>query len=178
MSAATGNRAAAQDTAASMPDAADGLVQTAPVPAPPLRFTDASGRNQQLATYAGHVLVVNVWATWCGPCGAELPSLDALAKRIEAFGGLVLPISIDIDGASAVPIFYGLHGIKNLPVLLNPAGDDLEILNTNGVPLTLILNPQGQLVAGLSGGANWDTPRMLSYLRAVSAHKSAPGMTT
>jgi thiol-disulfide isomerase/thioredoxin len=120
-----------------------------------------------LDNYKGHILVVNLWATWCGPCVEELPTLAALAGQIQAFGGLVLPISIDSNGSQAVKPFYALHAITDLPVLLDPEGENLDLLDTDGVPVTLIINPQGLLVARLDGAANWDTPRVLRFVRSL-----------
>lgn len=168
MSALTGNRAAAQTDDSGLPDAADGFSPIEPVAPPDLKFTDAKGRNLSLADYAGHVLVVNLWATWCGPCVDEIPSFAALAGQIQPFGGLVLPISIDANGARSVRPFYELHRITGLPVLLDPDGDNLDVLNTDGVPVTLIINPGGKLVARLDGAANWNTPRIQAFLRSLA----------
>jgi len=167
VSALAGNRAAAQADDFALPDAADGLEPMAPNVPPALKFTDEKGRKLSLADYKGHVLVVNVWATWCGPCDDELPSFASLAGQIQPFGGLVLPISIDVSGAQAVGPFYTQHGITDLPLLLDPDGDSLDALDTDGVPVTIVINPEGMLVARLDGGANWNTPRVVAYLRSL-----------
>ena len=167
-SALAGNRARAQTDDSGLPDAADGFAPMQPVDPPALKFTDAKGRKLSLADYAGHVVVVNLWATWCGPCVDEIPSLAALAGQIRPFGGLVLPISIDANGAQAVRPFYALHMITNLPILLDPDGDNLDVLNTDGVPDTIVINPAGKLVARVDGAANWDTPRVQAFLRSLS----------
>ncbi len=167
MSALAGNRTKAQTSDSDLPDAADGFNPIAPVTAPALQFTGSKGQKLSLADYKGHVLVVNLWATWCGPCVEELPTLAALAGQIQSFGGLVLPISIDTNGAQAVPPFYALHRIPNLPVLLDPDGDNLDILDTDGVPITLVINPEGRLVARLEGAANWNTPRIRTFLQSL-----------
>ena len=166
-SALAGNRAKAQTDDSGLPDAADSLSPMAAVAAPALKFTDAKGRQLSLADYAGHVLVVNLWATWCGPCVDEVPSFAALAGQIQPFGGLVLPISIDANGAKAVRPFYELHKITDLPILLDPNGDNLDVLNTDGVPITVVINPQGQLVAQVEGASNWNTPRVQAFLRSL-----------
>lgn len=167
MSAAAGNHAVAQTADAGMPDAASVLDIIAPVAPPPLQFANAQGQRLKLADYKGHVLVVNLWASWCGPCVAELPTLARLAGKIRPFGGLVLPISIDEGGARTVQPFYARHRITGLPVLLDPDGFDMEILATDGVPVTLIITPKGQLTARLDGAADWDTPRILAFLQSL-----------
>ncbi len=168
MSALAGNRATAQTDDSGLPDAADGFTPLEPIAPPALKFTDAKGRKLSLADYAGHVVVANLWATWCGPCVDEIPSLAALAGQIQPFGGLVLPISIDANGAQAVRPFYALHMITSLPVLLDPDGDNLDVLNADGVPDTIVINPAGRLVARVDGAANWNTPRVQAFLRSLA----------
>ena len=143
------------------------MTQVMPAPAPPLVFTNAKGKRLTLADYAGHALVVNIWATWCGPCVMEIPSLAALAPKLKANGGLVLPVSIDLSGAAAVRPFYASHDIHTLPILLDPNGDSLRVLDTDGVPVTIIINAAGQIVARLEGAANWNTGRMVKFLRSL-----------
>lgn len=149
-----------------LPDAAGAMTIMAPTAAPPMVFTNAAGEQRTLAHYAGHTLVVNLWATWCGPCVAELPTFDALAPKLKASGVLILPVSIDLSGAAAVEPFYKSHGIKNLPILLDPNGDNMNVLNTDGVPITIIVNAAGQQVAQLEGAANWNTSAVMAFLRS------------
>jgi len=158
----------AQSSGDELPDAAEIWAQTAPAAAPPVVFSTEAGKKLTLEDFKGHVLVVNIWATWCGPCTEELPGLAALAKRIKPFGGLVLPISIDVEGAAAVKPFYASHKISNLPVLLDPAGNNLDVLNSDGVPVTIILNPEGKLVARLDGAADWNTQTVFEFLSGLA----------
>jgi thiol-disulfide isomerase/thioredoxin len=148
----------------------------APVAAPALQFTDGKGQKRSLSNYKGHVLLVNLWATWCGPCVEEIPTLAALAGQMQAYGGLVLPISIDANGIQAVRPFYALHAITNLPILLDTDGNNLDVLNTDGVPVSLIIDPAGRLVGRLDGSANWNTPRVRAILQALAPaqHQTKP----
>jgi hypothetical protein len=72
-----------------------------PKPVPAIRFTSEDGKPQTIGDFAGKGVVLNLWATWCAPCGAELPSLDALAARLAAAGIVVVPLSSDRGGAAA-----------------------------------------------------------------------------
>ncbi len=149
------------------------MTKLMPTVAPRLVFTNAHGRRLSLGDYAGHTLVVNLWATWCAPCIAEIPSFSALAAQVKANGVLVLPISIDLTGVDVVRPFYAKHRIRDLPVLLDPNGDNLEVLDTASIPLTIIINPVGQLVARLNGAANWNTPGTIAFLRSLGSQAPA-----
>jgi len=172
LSAARSNSAAAQIALDSLPDAASAIEQIMPTTAPDLQFTDATGKPLTLASYRGSGLIVNVWATWCGPCVAELPTMAAISQTLAKAKILVLPISIDMEGAKAVGPFYASHGIKNLPILLDPSGDATDVLNTDGIPITIIVNPQGQLVGRLEGSANWNSPATLALIRQLAGPKT------
>jgi len=166
----------AQSSEDALPDAALAWTQGPPAAAPPLVFSNADGHSLTLADYKGHVLVVNVWATWCGPCAEELPSLGMLAERIKPFGGLVLPIAIDTDGAAAVKPFFASRKIHNLPVLLDPQGHSLDVLDTDGVPVTIVLDADGRMVARLDGAADWNTQTVFEFLGELAKpQKDKPG---
>ncbi len=140
-----------------------------PQAAPALTFRNTSGTHLTLADFSAHTLLVNLWATWCGPCVLEIPSFDALAATLKPAGILVLPVSIDLAGAAAVTPFYLRHNLTNLPILLDPDGNNMDVLGTDGIPITLVINPEGQLVAHLQGAANWNTPATIKYLKSLAA---------
>jgi thiol-disulfide isomerase/thioredoxin len=164
-----GNCAEAQIAENELPDAARALTEIMPTVAPPLRFTDVQGQQLTLGDYRGHTLVVNLWATWCGPCIAELPTFAALVPQLRPSGVLILPISIDLNGAAAVRPYFARHGINDLPILLNQDGSNLQVLNSNGIPVSVVINPLGQMVARLDGAANWNTPDTIAFLSGLGA---------
>jgi thiol-disulfide isomerase/thioredoxin len=165
------NSAQAQISTDELPDAAGLLEQIMPTRAPNLKFTNAAGKPLTLANYRGSGLVVNIWATWCGPCVAELPTFAAISHNLSKSKILVLPISVDLNGSSAVQPFYTSHNITNLPVLLDPDGSAVDTLNAQGIPITIIINPQGQLVAQLEGSANWNSPPTLALIKQLAGPK-------
>jgi thiol-disulfide isomerase/thioredoxin len=165
--AAAGKSARAQFD--DLPDATDGLEKFAPQPAPPVVFTDAHGSRLTLRDFPGHALVVNLWATWCGPCVAELPSFAAIAPRLQSSGVLILPISIDLSGATAVRPFYASHNITTLPILLDQNGTNMAVLDTDSIPLTVVINSSGHMIARMDGAANWNTPGTLAFLQSLDA---------
>ncbi len=132
-----------------------------------IHFTMADGTARSVADYAGHGVVLNLWATWCVPCVREMPALNELAGVLVHDGIVVLPLSSDRAGAPVVQKFYADHGITNLPVLLDPRGAAAEALNVQGIPTTLIINPKGEEVAWLEGSADWSQPDVTAAVRRM-----------
>ena len=133
------------------------------------RFTDAAGQAHTLADFRGQVLVVNVWASWCGPCRTELPSLGRLQAEYEGRGVKVLALTVDRDTdmdaarrflATAPPLTMYRTGYDFLFGLTPRA---------QGVPITLIYDRQGRERARLEGGASWsgaDARRLIDAMLA------------
>lgn len=137
---------------------------------PPLVFQNSDGTTKFINDYKGHVLLVNLWATWCGPCQAELPTFATLAPKIRPFGGLILPISLDSGGIDTVKAYFAAHHISNLPVLADASGGDLSMLAAPGIPATIIVRPDGLAVAHLAGAADWDNQNVINFLKALATN--------
>jgi thiol-disulfide isomerase/thioredoxin len=143
------------------------LEEFAPRPLPALSFTDAEGAPKAVADFAGRGLLVNLWATWCGPCVAEMPALDRAQAALAGAGVQVLALSSDRGGRPVVEKFYTERGIKGLGVWLDPRGAAGRALGVRGLPTSVLVNRAGQEVARLEGAAEWDQPEMLERLRAL-----------
>jgi peroxiredoxin len=138
-----------------------------PVALPAFTFTDATGQVQTLKDYAGKGIVLNLWATWCPPCTAELPSLDRLAARLADRNIVVLPLSSDHGGASAVRQFYQRHAITHLPILLDPQGNAIHTLGLAGIPATIIVGSDGLERAHVEGREDWSTTAAVDRLEQL-----------
>ncbi len=137
-------------------------------PLPEFSFNTAEGVAQTMADFRGRALLINLWATWCPPCVAEMPALDRTAAALAAEGFAVLPLSSDRGGAAVVQAFYSRTGVANLPVLLDPRGAAARAFGARGLPTTIIVNREGAEVARLEGEAVWDAPVMLARLRLLA----------
>jgi thiol-disulfide isomerase/thioredoxin len=140
-----------------------------PRPLPPFVFTDASGREHGAADFRGEVLVINLWATWCPPCVAEMPTLDRLQAQVAGIGVRVLALSQDRGGAPVVARFYDQTGVRHLGIWLDPRGAAARALGARGLPTTLVVTRDGREAMRLVGEAAWDAPEMVRLIRAIAA---------
>jgi peroxiredoxin len=139
---------------------------------PAFRFFTANNTVRTLADYRGRGVVLNLWATWCGPCVAELPTMDRLAATLAPDGIVVLPVSSDIGGAGAVRAFYDSHDIEHLPILLDPGGAITQAWQVPGIPVTVIFDREGHPRARLVGGADWGTAEVADHVRSLCGPNS------
>ena len=128
-------------------------------------FADAKGRPVTMERYKGKVLLVNFWATWCGPCIHEMPTLDRLQAALGGPKFAVLTVSLDRKGMEAVGPFWAEQGYKHLPILLDSHWKTARRLGVNGLPATFLLDDTGRIVGYLLGPAEWDSPQARAFLR-------------
>jgi thiol-disulfide isomerase/thioredoxin len=151
-----------------------------PRPAPVTSFADRDGGSLSLADFRGKVVLLNLWATWCAPCVAELPSLDRLQARLGGPDFEVLALAQDLGGRDTVASFYRSHGIERLGLYADRSSTLAHKLGINGLPTTLLLDREGRAVGALVGAARWDSPEAVELLRYYigrpdAVPKPAPG---
>ncbi|MCH8951183.1 MAG: redoxin domain-containing protein [Proteobacteria bacterium] len=127
----------------------------------PLQTLD--GDPASLAAYRGKFLILNVWAAWCGPCRAELPSLDRLNQALDPELFAVAGVSIDRQRVFTREFLADL-GV-GFPNYWDGEGRlTKEILAANVLPLTVIIDPQGEIVLGYEGARDWNEPGLVAAL--------------
>jgi len=136
-----------------------------PLPAPGESFKNANGDRLALADFRGKLVLLNVWATWCGPCRQEMPSLDRLAAKLAPEGLVVLPISIDQGGGPVVAMYYYQEGIDHLGIYLDPGHYIQDDLKVSALPTSFLIDPNGRLVGTLLGSTQWDSPEAFALIR-------------
>lgn len=139
-------------------------LQTPPRPAPVAEFQDADGNSVSLLDFGGKLVLLNIWATWCVPCVAEMPALDRLQAELGDEGLVVVAVSVDLQGAAVVRPFYQKLGIKNLGIYLDPKSEYTHLLGADAVPSTLLFS-KGLFVGKLIGNAAWDSPEAIALMR-------------
>jgi thiol-disulfide isomerase/thioredoxin len=150
------------------------VLEEPPKALPDIHFQDAAAKPGDLAGFRGKVVLLNLWATWCSPCRAEMPTLDRLQAKLGAADFIVVPLSIDRKGMTAVDAFYREVGIPHLGKYLDSAAEATGHLGILGLPTTLLIDRDGRELGRLVGPSDWDSPEMISFLQGVIARKPAP----
>jgi thiol-disulfide isomerase/thioredoxin len=149
---------------------AQGLViHASPRAIPELDIRDGDGRPAPLSTWRGKAILLNLWASWCGPCVAELPTLDRLKPRIEPEGVAVVALSLDRSGKLAVVNTFARLGIANLAIHTDEARRAAEDLAAPYLPVTVLIDRDGREAARFIGPAEWDGPQAAALLKALAA---------
>lgn len=131
--------------------------------APDVAFEDPHGRPARLSDFRGRPVLVNLWATWCGPCVVEMPSLDALAVR-EDEALQVLALSQDMEGRQKVTDFFGARNFRRLEPYLDPQLAFMTSLGIDTLPTTILYDSEGVEVWRMTGMADWESERAARLL--------------
>ncbi len=110
-------------------------------PAPDFALKSATGENLRLSEYRGDVVMINFWATWCGPCRQEMPLLDELYSRYQRVGFNLLGVNIDDDSRRAMQMVEEL-GV-DFPVLFDARKEVSKLYEVEAMPVTVIVDRQG-----------------------------------
>lgn len=140
-----------------------------PRPAPEAAFLDAGGEEHHLAETDGKVRLVNFWATWCAPCRIEKPSLDRLAAELTGEDFEVIAIAVGRHDLEAIERFNREVGVEHLTTYLDPGSDVSAEAGVAGLPVTLLLNREGEEIGRLMGGAEWDAPAARALIEEIIA---------
>ncbi len=138
-----------------------------PVPAPDFELEDMDGNRHRLSELRGKVVVLNFWATWCGPCREELPSLEALYRDLRDRGFEVLAIN-QWETPDQVFSYMGqIDVFPTFPILFDRDSHVSELYGIRGLPTTLVVDRQGRVVYRAIGGRNFDHPEVRGLIEAL-----------
>ncbi len=141
------------------------VIHPTPIDLPTVTLVDLGDAPQDLTQFRGRWALVNFWATWCAPCRAEMPSIGRLAQELPD-----LQVVLIATGRNPVPQitrFIDEVGVSDLQQLRDPKMALSSQIGILGLPVTIILNPQGQEVARMIGDAEWDAPEALALIDAM-----------
>ena len=134
---------------------------------PQAGLVDMTDGAASLEVYKGKWVVLNFWATWCAPCRTEMPSLDRLQAARP--GVAVVTVAVGPNPVPAIRRFMDEAGVTKVAMLRDPQAGLARQMGVLGLPVTVLVNPEGLEVARLLGGAEWDQPGALAVLAAVMA---------
>jgi len=126
------------------------------------RLNGLSGKSRLLSDYRGKPLIINVWASWCGPCREEMGSLEKLSRRYGGKQFAVIGISTDdyVDKAKAFVTYskttFSHYIDRNLQLE--------NMLGANRLPVTLLIDAQGRVLSKTYGARDWDSPAALDFI--------------
>jgi peroxiredoxin len=134
---------------------------------PGLRLAALDGRQSSLEEWRDKVSVLNFWATWCQPCTAEMPTLEALWRAYRERGLVVVGVSVDRGAPRALLDPY----VKNLglsfPILLDPDMATAGAWRVTGIPATFVIRPGGEVVGLAMGAREWNSGEMRALLETM-----------
>lgn len=144
-------------------------------PMPPLVFASLEGDTVALADLQGAPLLVNLWATWCPPCRAEIPFLQTLHEEYAPLGLQVVGISSDNAGAIDQVEDFLAEVEVTYQNLLDPRGESLEVFRLLGLPATYLVDRDGTIVLARSGPVSETDEAFLDALRALTEPDTGDG---
>jgi thiol-disulfide isomerase/thioredoxin len=138
---------------------ADVKTAQAAISLPSFKIIDLKGRAFNLADFRGKKIFVNLWASWCPPCRAEIPSIEKLYGKIDKNKAAFVMLSLDNDFATAA--LFATNNKLTTPVYY-PAENLPALFNVQGIPATFIFDEKGNLIKRMDGGDDYNTSAYLS----------------
>jgi len=131
-------------------------------PPPALELTDLEGRTHRLADYRGRVILINFWATWCGPCRDEMPSIQGLKEKLAGRPFAVLAVNLD-EPESRIRKFLSQMKL-DFTILLDPERKVAKAWDVRILPASFVVGPDGRIRYSLIGEINWDHELIVSRI--------------
>jgi len=139
----------------------DAVNSTAPAVLPPFKLVDLNRKPVNLADFKGKKIFVNLWASWCPPCRAEIPSIGELYSKVDKTKVVFVMLSLDNEMETAIQ--FAAENKLTTPVYY-PAENLPALFKTEGIPATFIFDEKGNLIKRIDGGDDYDTAEYLKLL--------------
>lgn len=135
-------------------------------PAPDFVIENLSGGDTGLADYKGNVVLLNFWATWCMPCRAEMPGMEALWQKYREQGFVVVGISNDEGSKKRVETFTRLLDLS-FPILLDPEGEVNDLYEVSNMPTSFLIDRNGKIISRIVGSDDWMSQEAISIVEGL-----------
>ncbi|MEJ8803381.1 TlpA disulfide reductase family protein [Pontibacter sp. H249] len=130
------------------------------------KMVDLNGKQVSFESLKGKVVFLNIWATWCPPCIAEMPNIQKLYDKVGSDKIAFVMLSVDEGGMAKVKKFINKKGYT-FPVYM-PASQFPQEFYSNAIPTTFIISPEGKIVAKQEGMADYDTKEVRDFLQGMA----------
>jgi len=132
-------------------------------------FVDETGNPHHLGDFEGKYILLNFWATWCAPCRKEMPALNRLETRLGGDRFQVVTVATGRNSVAGIRRFFEENNVDALPQYRDPKQALARDMAVLGLPISVILNPDGKEIARLRGDATWDSDSAISIFTALIA---------
>ena len=148
-------------------DTVSGAITAAasPAPLPAAGFTEQGGKMRALKDFGGQIVLMNFWATWCGPCVREMPSLERLHQKLGSRDFTVIALSEDRKGWEKITPFRQELGLTALPLFHDVGSKMMFGAKVRGLPTTILIGRDGRELGRLTGHAEWDSDEAVALMR-------------
>lgn len=141
------------------------VVENGQVAVADISFKNENGKTISLRSLKGKVVFINFWATWCGPCIHEMPSINNL-KQLYKGNKTIEFLMVDVDNKMAKSSAFMLQNKYDLPVFVPTGNIPSEYLG-NSIPTTVILDKSGDIIARIEGGRDYMSPEIITALNEL-----------
>ena len=132
-----------------------------------LSFPNVENQEISLSEYKGKVVLLNFWATWCPPCVKEMPSMQRLRNHFSEQPFEIIAINIGESSTAVSSFLLELDTELTFPILLDEEGKSYQVFGIRGLPMTLLLDKQGELLSRTLGGKDWDSAASIQLVQAA-----------
>jgi len=139
-----------------------------PLPARNFEVVDLEGNSIHLSQFRGKVILLNFWATWCGPCKKEMVPMEALYQQCKDSGFIVLAVSLDQGGVKVVKAFVEKRGLT-FPVLIDTSGKAKSTYRITSLPTTFLIDRDGRLLGKSLGPRDWASEGAVALVESLLA---------
>lgn len=139
-----------------------------PMKAPEFTLPDSEGNQVALKDFRGSVVFLNLWASWCPACRAEMPSMERLYQKLKDYGFTILAVNLK-ENPSTVRAFMEQFRLT-FPALLDRRGKVASLYGLWSIPMTVLIDPDGNIVGRAIGGRNWSSQDGCRYIGSLLAH--------
>ncbi len=151
------------------------LLFSEPEPVSEVTFTHAEGGEFRLTDFQGKHVLVNFWATWCAPCRKEMPMLSELQTEFGGDSFEVVTIATGRNDLNGIKKFLAEIEVDNLPLYLDPKQALARDMAVLGLPITVVLDPEGREIARMRGDAEWNSESAKAIIRALIGAEDTAG---